>query len=116
MAEENINEIFEIEETERPDVEPVKSCSFAAENTLNVIAGIILWVGILCTIVCLFTITTRKAMYGTSIYDMECHRVFNLGGLVVSIGVFLSTLTSWALLKVMANISRSLKEINSKIM
>lgn len=127
MAEENVNEVLGIEETpsEPPkkygifDPEPESNSeetqSNAAENTLNVIATIVLWAGIIGTIFCLFTITTTKVVDPTYTYSIHYQTLFNPAGLAISIGVFVSALTTWALLRVVANISTSLKEINSKM-
>ena len=121
MADENINEVLGIEESPNPnspsyqEMESEPTSNNAAENTLNVIAGIVLWVGIIGTIFCLFTLTTTKVVDPTYHYSIHYDTIFNPSGLAVSIGVLLSTLTTWAVLKVIANISISLKEINSKI-
>lgn len=115
MAEENVNEVLGIEETSSMENNETQNTSNAAENTLNTIAAIVLWVGIIGTIFCLFTLTTTKVVDPTYHYSIHYDTIFNPSGLAISIGVLLSTLISWALLKVIANISITLKEINSKI-
>lgn len=128
MAEENINEVLGIEETvtESPKKQGIfdnmpetqtnnESQSNAAENTLKGIATLVLWAGIIGTIFCLFTLTTTKVVDPTYHYSIHYDTIFNPAGLAISVGVLLSTLISWALLKVIANISISLKEINSKM-
>ena len=128
MSEENINEILGIEET--TSASPKNQSIFdnvsetetdnhnqsnAAENALNITATIVLWAGIIGTIFCLFTLTTSKVVDPTYHYSIHYDTIFNPAGLAISIGVFVSTLTMWAMLKVIANISTTLKEINSKI-
>lgn len=121
MAEENVNEVLGIEESSNLNANDSntesnsETESNAAENTLNVIAGIVLWVGIIGTIFCLFTLTTTKVVDPTYHYSIHYDTIFNPAGLAISIGVLLSTLTTWAVLKVLVNISKSLKEINAKI-
>lgn len=116
MAEENVNKILGIEESvNNGDSEIQSTTSNAAENTLYKIAAIVLWVGIIGTVYCLFTLTTTKVIDPTYHYSIHYDTIFNPSGLAISVGVFLSTLISWALLKVIANISITLKEINSKI-
>lgn len=121
MAEENINQILGIEESsnnesQTPALEAQTAPqSNAAENVLNVIANVVLWVGLIVTLFCLFTLTTTKVVDPTYHYSIHYDTVFNPGGLVISVGVLLSTVTTWALLKVVANISKNLKEINAKM-
>lgn len=121
MAEENINEVLGIEDSSKNSInnsapeESGNSIDNVAENTLTTIAGIVLWVGIIGTIFCLFTLTTTKVVDPTYTYSIHYDTIFNPAGLVISIGVLLSTITTWALLKVIANISKTLKEINSKM-
>lgn len=121
MAEENINNILGIEDSSTDSInssvqeESGNSIDNVAENTLTTIAGIVLWVGIIGTIFCLFTLTTTKVVDPTYTYSIHYDTIFNPAGLAISIGVLLSTITTWALLKVIANISKTLKEINSKM-
>ncbi len=121
MAEDNINEVLGIQETMNTNVNDSydesnsATESNAAENTLNVIAVVVLWVGIIGTIFCLCTLTTTKVVDPTYHYSIHYDTIFNPGGLAISIGVLLSCVTTWAVLKVMVNISKTLKEINSKM-
>ena len=117
MADENINDVLGIEETpeQNETSEYETNANNAAENTLNVIAVTVLWVGIIGTLFCLFTLTTTKVVDPYYTYSIHYNTVFNPSGLAVSVGVLLSSLTTWAVLKVIANISISLKEINAKI-
>lgn len=121
MVEENINEIFGIENAKNTNSNDSNNESYSepennvAENTLNVIAGLVLWVGIIGTIFCLFTLTTTKVVDPTYHYSIHYDTIFNPAGLAISIGVLISTLTTWAVLKVVVNISKTLKEINTKM-
>lgn len=119
MAEENVNEILGIEEqvveTAPQQDKAEQNSDNSAENALSVIANIVLWVGIIGTVFCLFTLTTTKVVDPTYKYSIHYDTIFNPGGLAVSVGVLISTIMSWALLKVIANISKTLKEINSKM-
>lgn len=76
-----------------------------AENTLRIVANIILIIGVLATIVLLFTIVVVK--------DPLHHyqKVFSSEGFSVTVGTFLTVLVTWALLRVIANISYRLKNI-----
>ena len=121
MSEENVNEVLGIDEsspkveTESNSVAGNDTPNNAAENTLTAIATLVLWLGIIGTIFCLFTLTTIKVVDPSYTYSLHFETVFNPGGLAISVGVFISTLISWSLLKVVANISMTLKEINSKL-
>lgn len=98
------NEFFENLERN----ETVKT-ELSTESTLKTIANIVLAFGVIATIILLTT--TVWVDVGVYITDI----VFNPSALVVSIGVLLGTLISWALLRVLADISINLKEINSKM-
>lgn len=119
MADENINEVLGIEEqtveSAHQQDNAGQNIDNSAENALSVIANIVLWVGIIGTVFCLFTLTTTKVVDPTYTYSIHYDTIFNPGGLAISIGVLLSSIMSWALLKVIANISKTLKEINSKM-
>ena len=99
--EENINQVSGVEQktaTPQPEVkaQPIDN---SAENTLTTIAKIVLVCGIIATVICLFT--------ACFVQQIE---VF-----VITIMVLFSSLISWSLMKVLANISITLKEINQKI-
>lgn len=111
MAEENVKEVIEAEETPTPNKEnktETKAVSQpqdnGAEKTLRGIATFIMWMGIIVgifgTIPCTFL-----ALAGNPV------GIF----IPILIGIFFSALIAWALLKVVADISSTLKEINSKI-
>ena len=91
---------------EKQQDEPINKL---VENTLSNIADFILFFGIIATIACAFTlIYVETGHYFTS-------KEFSPTGLGITLVVFISTLISWSVMKTLANISISLKEINSKI-
>ena len=77
----------------------------SAENTLSIIADIVLVLGIFGTIVCLFTI----------VFEGRDHDEFNPVGFGITFSGLLSVLISWSVMKVLANISLTLKGINRKL-
>lgn len=77
-----------------------------AEKTLSIVANIVLWMGIVSSII-LFIV----AIIYLDDYDTRDYGVMLLIAIIPSV---LSTLIIWALLKVFCNISLNLKEINSK--
>lgn len=84
----------------------------SAEKTLATIADIILIVGIIVTVICLFTlcfVEVPKSMYSTK-------TEFSPSGFATTVMVLFSSLISWSVMKVLSNISLTLKELNSKIM
>ena len=94
-------------------VEPTteKKDENSAEKTLATIADIILIVGIIVTIICLFTlcfVEVPKSMYRTE-------KEFSPSGFATTVMVLFSSLISWSVMKVLSNISLTLKEINGKI-
>ena len=96
--EENINQVSGVEQktaTPQPEVkaQPIDN---SAENTLTTIAKIVLVCGIIVTVICLF------------------YSFVNPVGFIITIIVLLSSLINWSLMKVLANISITLKEINQK--
>ena len=91
----------------------------SAENTLNTIAWITLIVGIIAALICLFTVcwttTTVVTQHYTYIPDeTKDVTTFNPMGFAMTIGIFLSSLASWAFLRVISNISLTLKDIRKK--
>ena len=97
------------QQTEKVKTENTAVEDNSAEKTLKLIATITLVMGIIATFVMLFTVcfVHKYGDYGRT--------VFNPSGLVVTCGVLMSTFISWATLMVFANISLTLKDINSKI-
>ena len=116
--EENVNEVLGIN-TETSNINDnkglpqEKAIDNSAENTLSTIANIILVLGIISTLICAFTIcfvTTLKPGYS---YVTET--TFNPVGFATTIAILLSSLASWSIMKVIANISLTIKEMNKKI-
>ncbi|UKK49981.1 hypothetical protein L6472_07975 [Prevotella sp. E13-17] len=81
----------------------------SAENTLITIATITLVIGIIAAVVMLFTVCFVPK------YGDHGRTVFNPTGFGMTCGVVISTLISWAALKVFANISITLKQIKAKL-
>jgi len=81
------------------------------EKTLKTIANLILVVGIISSLILLFTVTFVKI---PGKYSWENEMAFNASGLVITIGTLFSSIGLWALLRVISNISISLKELNIK--
>ncbi len=103
--EENVNDalgILPAENSVTPQTTEQNADNNNAENTLSTIAMIILIVGISAAVVCLLSLTT---------IDGE----FNPAGLGLSVLILLSTLISYSIMTVLANISLTLKDINKKI-
>ncbi len=90
---------------ESTETSEVKELNLFAEKTLKVIANIVLILGIISTLVCLFSIV---------VVDNEYTYEFNPLGFATTIGILLGALIIWASLRVFSDISISLKEINSK--
>ena len=88
-----------------------KEMDLSAEKTLNGIAVFTLIVGIIATLVCLFTICWIQNPEYTYVTDL----IFNPTGFATTIAILIGSLATWALLRVIANISTTLKTINNKI-
>ena len=110
---ENLNEVLGVSQTSISDANPneVKTTDNSAENTLATIANIVLILGIIATFICLFTlcfVEVPKSMYSTK-------TEFSPSGFATTVMVLFSSLISWSVMKVLSNISLTLKDINSKI-
>ena len=122
---EDINQALGIQQTD--NVEPQESSSQqqvnekktddnSAENTLNTIAWITLIVGILAALICLFTVCWTTTTVVTHHYtyipdDTKEVTTFNPMGFAMTMGISLSSLASWAFLRVISHISLTLKDI-----
>ena len=82
----------------------------SAENTLGTIANITLGIGIIASVVMLFTICFIE----NPEYHYHKELMFNPTGFAMTCGTLLSTLAAWASMEVLANISLSLKAIKNK--
>ncbi len=81
------------------------------EKTLETIATVILCLGILASVVMLFTICFIQ----NPKYSYVEEKIFNPSGFGITCGTLLSSLATWASMKVLANISLTLKDIWNKI-
>lgn len=112
--EENVNEVLGVSEnttTEAPKEVEVQKVDNSAEVTLLTIATIVLWCGIIASVICFSTMVIIK----DPSYHYHTKYIFNSAGFATTIMVLFSTLIGWGVLKVLANISITLKSINSKI-
>lgn len=112
--EENVNELLGIKEETQVTTEAPKEESYNndAENTLTVIANIVLVCGIIASLICLFTIVwVRNPTYP---YSKEYY-MLNPSGCATTIMILISSLISWSFMKVLANISLTLKDIHKKM-
>ncbi|MBQ8968757.1 MAG: hypothetical protein IJ064_03360 [Bacteroidaceae bacterium] len=83
----------------------------SAENMLESISYFILIGGIIVTVILLFSICFIQ----NPAYHYYKEYMFNPTGFGITCGTLLSTLASWAALKVFANISKTLKEIKNRM-
>lgn len=94
-----------MEEKKLKEVE-IPEISTSAENTLTTVGGIILALGIIATVILACT-TLQIEVYN----DYHCEEKFNPMGFAITLGTLLSSLATWAVLRVIANISLRLKAI-----
>ena len=87
----------------------------SAENSIIVIANLILVIGILATLLCAFTLTYTEGIEYDDNLNIRTVKVFNPSGLVITILIFLFSFIQWAFMRVIANISLNIKEINRKL-
>lgn len=118
--EENVNEILGVSNESEANTEvrtefkqQEKAINNEAENMLSIIANAILIVGLLSTLICAFTICFITGVKPGYTYVKET--VFNPTGFATTITILFSTLISWSVMKVIANISLTLKDINKKL-
>ncbi len=109
--EENVNEVLGIQETKENETVVEYVDTYSHEKTLRTVATIVLWVGIIATLVCLFTITYTSTvnMWGNA------KKEFSIMGLLISILVGISSVTTWAILNVLSNISINLYKIKDNL-
>lgn len=94
-----------MEEKKLKEVE-IPEISTSAENLLTIVAGFILALGIIATVI--LACTTLQTEVYNGYYNED---VFNPMGFAITLGTLLSTLATWAVLRVIANISLRLKAI-----
>ncbi len=84
----------------------IPQISTSAEETLTIVGGIILAIGIAATVILAFT-TLKTETYNGYYHEEQ----FNPMGLALTLGTLLSSLATWAVLRVIANISLRLQAI-----
>ena len=94
-----------MENTKLKEVE-IPQISTSAEETLTTVGGIILAIGSAATVILAFT-TLKTETYNGYYHEEQ----FNPMGLALTLGTLLSSLATWAVLRVIANISLRLKAI-----
>ena len=109
--EENVNEVLGVQETKENETVVEYADTYSHEKTLKTIATIVLIVGIIATLICLFTITstTNVNRWG------DTEKEFSMMGLLISILVGISSVTTWAILNVLSNISINLYKIKDSL-
>ena len=80
----------------------------SAETTLNVIAVIVLICGIIGTLICFATIVYVDSG------DRYTDDVFSYIGLAITLGVLLSSLTIWSVLRLFCEIAANVRQIKNK--
>ena len=82
----------------------------SAEKTLEIIANITLGIGIIASVIMLFSICFIQ----NPEYHYHKELMFNPTGFSITCGTLLSSLAAWASMRVLANISMTLKAIKNK--
>ena len=100
---------------DKEDEEEIKATPVndGAEKTLNTIATITLVCGIIAAVICFATLCFQKVPAAGYTYITETK--FDPSGLGIAFSVLIVSIATWALMQVFANISITLKELNSKI-
>jgi uncharacterized membrane protein len=101
MSENNLNEVLDIQTSEEKD--GVEQNAYSHEKTLKTIAIIILIAGIIATVILLFAIT----------FTEEGH--FSFTGFLTTVLTCISSITTWAVLNVLSNISINLYKLNDTL-
>lgn len=109
--EENVNDVLGVQETKENETVVEYIDTYSHEKTLKIIATIVLIVGIIATLICLFTITKTETTTSWGSKESE----FNMMGLLISILVGISSVTTWAILNVLSNISINLYKIKDSL-
>lgn len=110
--EEHVDEILGIKE-ENPVTEIASSKSeMSDENMLKIIANVILVVGIIASIVLLFTVAIVQVQIQDEYsYLTKTETRWSSAGFAITIGTFLFSIVLWSFFRVIINISISLKEL-----
>lgn len=111
--EENVSDVLGIAEKPTPETKEAEAQKVdnSAENTLITIAYIVLGCGSVATIICMFTMVVIE----DPAYHYDTKYMFNPAGFATTIMVLLSSLISWGIMTVLANISLTLKDIKGKM-
>ena len=88
------------------------SVNDGAEKTLNTVATIILICGIIASFICFVTLCFQKEPAVGYSYITETK--FDPSGLGIAFSVLIISIATWAIMRVLANISITLRELNSK--
>lgn len=86
-----------------------------AEKTLYMFSNISLVLGIILTFFCAYKLIFIEVPHYSYYEGVKTTTEFRWEGLIATLSVFASTIFTWAVLRVQANISMTLKEINNKI-
>ena len=105
------NEKQEIDNSANPE----PHLKTGAEKALYRLSNISLVLGIIMTIYCVFKLVFIKVPHYNYSGKLDTTTEFSLEGLVVTFFVLAYTIFVWATLRVQANISMTLKDINHKI-
>jgi len=107
--EEQVNEILGVSESSPTQKKTsISEELISDEITIKIIANIILIIGIISSIILLFTVAIIQTK---GKYSFEDKNVISMSGLVITIGSLISSIALWAFLRVIGNISITLKEI-----
>lgn len=86
-----------------------------AEKAMYILSNISLVLGIILTFICAYKLVFMEVPHYDYYRGMTTTTEFRWEGLIATLFVFASTILTWAVLRVQANISMTLKEINKKI-
>ena len=105
--EHNINKALGIDKMQQPQAEKNIDIKVGVEKTLIQTANFILTVGIIASVIMLFTIVFPEVDY--------TERKFSMTGFLITVGTCVSSIATWAVFRVISNISINLFEIKSTI-
>lgn len=115
MEEKNVNEVLGVSsDNEKKEVATKETkVNNSAEETLTTVAFTILVLGIITTVICFFSICFVETLKPG--YEYVTEKKFNPAGFATTVMIFFTSLISWSIMKVLANISLTLKEMNQKM-
>ncbi|MCQ2287831.1 MAG: hypothetical protein MJZ74_01905 [Muribaculaceae bacterium] len=106
----------ELNTVEEPEVENTISNTKdenGPENMLKTLATVVMVVGIIGSFICFIVLGFVDKPYDT--YSYSSGKEVNPGGIMISVVALFTTIVTSCVMKVLANISLSLKDINKKI-